>query len=104
MVSKKMGILKSDPVKVELVKMGYKINKNLLPKGMMNLSEPKISASHYNMHSNMAIVPRHHTSKFNKSFMCKAIIIWTEQPQETKVAMSIKHCVESCTMEIINGY
>ena len=83
-----MGILNiSDLVKVELVKMVYRINKNLLPKGIMNLFKPKISASHYNICSNMPIVPRHHTSKFNKSFMCKAIINWTEQPQETKVAV-----------------
>ena len=76
-IYKKLGILKiSDLIKVELVKMGYRINKNLLPKGIMNLFEPKISASHYNMHSNMPIVSRHYTSKFNKSFMCKAIIIW----------------------------
>ena len=100
-----MGILKiGDLVKVELVEMGYRINKNLLPKGIMNLFEPKSSASHYNMHANMPILSRHHTSKFNKSFMHKAIIIWTEQPQETKVAMNVKHCVKNCTMEIINNY
>ena len=53
--------------------MGYGINKSLLPKGIVNLFEPKISASHYNMHSNMPIVPRHQTSKFNKRFMCKQL-------------------------------
>ena len=94
-IYKELRILKiSDLVKVGLVKMGYGINKNLLPKGIMNLFEHKISASHYNMHSNMPIVPRHQTSKFNKSFMCKAIIIWTEQLQETKVARNVKHCVK----------
>ena len=46
------------------------------------------------MHSNMPIVPRHQISKFNKSFMFKAIIIWTEQPQETKAVMNVKHCVK----------
>ena len=36
-IYKELGILKiSDLVKVELVKMGYGINKNLLPKGTMN--------------------------------------------------------------------
>ena len=94
-IYKELGILKiSDLVKVELVKMGYGINKSLLPKGIMNLFEPKISASHYNMHSNTPIVPRHQTSKFNKSFMGKTIITWTEQPQETKVAINVKHCVK----------
>ena len=70
----------------------------------MNLFEPKISASHYNMHSSMTIVPRHQTSRFSKSFMCKAIIIWTEQSQETKAAMKVKHCVKNCTMGIMNSY
>ena len=73
-VYKELGILKiSDLVKVELVKIGYGINKNLLQKSIMNLFEPKISASHYSMHSNMPIIPRHETSKFNKIFMCKQL-------------------------------
>ena len=50
-IFKELGILKiSDLVEVYLVKMGYGINKSLLPKGIMNLFEPKISASHNNMH------------------------------------------------------
>ena len=37
-IYKELGILKiNDLVKAELVKMGYGINKNLLPKDIMNL-------------------------------------------------------------------
>ena len=36
--------------------------------------------------------------------MCKTIITWTEQPQETKVAINVKHCVKKCTMGIIDSY
>ena len=74
----------------ELIKLGYKISKNYLPRPITNLYKKEGRKQHKypTRRKEIPNVQRHTDHHFNISFMCKSLMYYSELPGITR---NIKH-------------
>ena len=87
-ICKKYNVMKlADMVDMELSKMSFQVANNLLPEPILNLFKKGRDFHHYNTRNcNNAVVARHRSAIYNKSFLCKSPAIWTTLCQDVKNA------------------
>ena len=105
-ICKKYNVVKLiDMVDLELSKMSFQIANNLLPEPISNLFKKGRDFHHYNTRNrNNAVVAKHRSAIFNKSFLCKTPAIWNTLSQDVKNANNSKCFLRRLKKEKINTY
>ena len=74
-------------INVELAKQEYNINRKLLPKPILDIFDKNgDKKTHCNPTRNkmMPNVQKHHSTQFNRSFICRSMVIFTNLPNAIK--------------------
>ena len=74
-------------INVELAKQGYNINRKLLPKSILDIFDKnggKKTHRYPTRNKMMPNVQKHHSTQFNRSFICKGMVIFTNLPNAIK--------------------
>ena len=93
-------------INVELAKLGYNINRKLLPKPILDIFDKnggKKTHRYPTRNKMMQNVQKHHLTQFNHSFICRSMVIFTNLPNSIKLKTNIRGFVNSIKTHYI-GY
>ena len=79
-------------INVELAKQGYNINRKLLPKPILDIYDKnggKKIRCYLTRNKMMPNIQKHHSIQFNRSFICRSTVIYTNLPTEIKQKQNI---------------
>ena len=79
-------------INVELAQQGYNINRKLLPKPILDIFDKnggKKTDRYPTRNKTMLNVQKHHSTQFNRSFICRSMVIFTNLPNAIKQKCNI---------------
>ena len=79
-------------INVELAKLGYSINRKLLPKLILDIYDKNGGKKIHSYPTRNKMTPniqKHHLIQFNRSFICRSTVIYTNLPTEIKQKQNI---------------
>ena len=79
-------------INVELAKQGYSINRKLLPKPILDTYDKNGGKKIHRYPTRNKMTPniqKHHSTQFNRSFICRSTVIYTNLPTEIKLKQNI---------------
>ena len=79
-------------INVELAKLGYSINRKLLPKPILDIYDKNGGKKIHRYLTRNKMTPniqKHHSKQFNRSFICRSTVIYTNLPTEIKQKQNI---------------
>ena len=82
-----------DIVELELGKFGYWLSKDLLPKPLKQLMESKGGRKSHRYPTRNKFTPniqRHYSTIFNRSFMCRSLVTYSQALQQARTKKSVK--------------
>ena len=100
---KAQGILMvKDLLLVKNAKLLYKLNNNLCPSLISQLFNMSTNSTRTWGHN--LLIPKHCSTKVNKSFLCKSIIDWRSIKSDIKTVDNCKRLVKLLKRSVIDGY
>ena len=105
-ILKKHTILKiEDCINLELSKMALKVSKNALPTPILDLFKVGTDFHNYetrNRHN--PVVEKHRLAIYNKSFLCKCPMLWSNLKDDFKNSKTVKSFSKKYKKDRINQY
>ena len=91
-------------IKLELIKLGYKVEKKTLPRPLQNIFNKKGGEKthrYLTRNKNLPNIQAHTNSAFNNSYVCRCISEYTKLPHRNKQAVSLKALTRGVKKELL---